>query len=91
MSYGVGHRRSSDLALLWLWCRLASAAPIRPLACKPSYAEDAARKKKKKKKERKKKGKHLKKTHPNSISSYLWVLGFGVTSFYVHLYIVEIV
>ena len=32
MSCGVGHRRGSDLALLWLWCRLAVTAPIRPLA-----------------------------------------------------------
>ena len=30
MSCGAGHRRSSDLALLWLWCRpaAAAAAPI---------------------------------------------------------------
>ena len=27
-----------DLALLWLWCRLAAAAPIQPLACKLPYA-----------------------------------------------------
>ena len=30
MSYGVGRRHSFDPALLWLWCRPASAAPIRP-------------------------------------------------------------
>ena len=29
---GVGRRHNSDLALLWLWCRLAAAAPTRPLA-----------------------------------------------------------
>ena len=34
----VGHRRSSDLALLWLWRRLAATGPIRPLAWEPSYA-----------------------------------------------------
>ena len=28
---GVGHRHSSDPALLWLWCRLATAAQIQPL------------------------------------------------------------
>ena len=28
VSYGVGHRHSLDLALLWLWCRLAAVAPI---------------------------------------------------------------
>ena len=32
MSCGVGRRRSSDLALLWLWCRPAATAQIRPLA-----------------------------------------------------------
>ena len=32
MSYGAGHRRGLDLALLWLWCRPAAAAAIRPLA-----------------------------------------------------------
>ena len=32
-SCGVGHRpNSSDLALLWLWHRLAAAVPIQPLA-----------------------------------------------------------
>ena len=32
MSYGVGRRCSSDLALLWLWRRLVAAALIQPLA-----------------------------------------------------------
>ena len=27
-----------DLALLWLWCRPAPVAPIRPLAWEPPYA-----------------------------------------------------
>ena len=27
VSSGVGHRCGSDLALLWLWCRLAVAPP----------------------------------------------------------------
>ena len=31
MNCGVGRRHGSDLALLWLWCRLAATAPIRPL------------------------------------------------------------
>ena len=38
MSCGVGRRRSSDLALLWLWHRPAVAALIRPLAWEPPYA-----------------------------------------------------
>ena len=31
-----------DLALLWLWCRLAATALIRPLAWEPPYAAAAA-------------------------------------------------
>ena len=38
-----------DLVLLWLWCRSAAAAPIRPLAWEPPYAASTAIKKKKKK------------------------------------------
>ena len=49
MSCGVGHRCGSDLVLLWLWCRPAAVAPIRPLAWEPPQAEDAVQKKKKKK------------------------------------------
>ena len=37
-----------DLALLWLWCRLAPAAPIGPLAWEHPYAMSAALEKKKK-------------------------------------------
>ena len=44
MSCGVGRRRGSAPALLWLWCRLAATAPIRPLAWEGSspYAVGAA-------------------------------------------------
>ena len=31
-SCGVGHICGSDLVLLWLWCRLAAAPPIWPIA-----------------------------------------------------------
>ena len=31
-----------DPALLWLWCRPAATAPIRPLAWEPPYAAGAA-------------------------------------------------
>ena len=37
VSCGVGHGHSSDLALLWLRCRLAATAVIRPLAWEPPY------------------------------------------------------
>ena len=52
VSCGVGHRQGSDLALLWLWCRLAATGPIRPLAWEPPYAMGAALERKEKKKER---------------------------------------
>ena len=42
VSCGVGHRRGSDPALLWLWRRLAATAPIRPLAREPPYAAGVA-------------------------------------------------
>ena len=50
VSCGVGHRHGSDLALLWLWCRLAATAPIEPLAWAPPHASGAALKRQKKKK-----------------------------------------
>ena len=42
MSYGVGRRRGSDSALLWLWHRQVATAPIRPLIWEPPYAAGAA-------------------------------------------------
>ena len=42
MSCGVGCSHGSDLALLWLWRRLAATAPIQPLAREPPYATGAA-------------------------------------------------
>ena len=47
MSCGVGRRHGSDPVLLWLWCRLAATAPIRPLAWEPPYTEGVALKSKK--------------------------------------------
>ena len=37
-----------DLALLWLWCRPAATAPIRPLAWEPPYATSVTLEKMKK-------------------------------------------
>ena len=49
----VGRRCGSDLVLLWLWCRPAATALIRPLAWEPPYVVEAAQEiAKKKKKER---------------------------------------
>ena len=50
LSCGVGCRLGSDLALPWLWCRLAATALIRPLAWEPPCAKDMALKEQKKKK-----------------------------------------
>ena len=55
MSCGVGQRRGSDLALLWLWCRPVARAPIRPLAWEPPYAMGVALKRQKDQKKGKKK------------------------------------
>ena len=52
MSCGVGERLGLDLELLWLWCRPAAAAPIRPLAWKPPFAAGAALKNKQTNKKR---------------------------------------
>ena len=52
---GVSRRHSLDLMLLWLWCRLAAAALIRPLAWETPCATGMALKKKKKKSQTNKK------------------------------------
>ena len=48
MSCGVGHRHGLDLVWLWLWHRLAAAAPIPPLTWELPYAAGAATPPKKK-------------------------------------------
>ena len=64
MSCGVGCRRSSEPALLWLWCRLVATALIKPLGWEPPYAAGAAQEiakiqQKKKKKRKEKKSLHI--------------------------------
>ena len=60
MSCGVGRRCSSDLVLLWLWCKLAATALIRLLAWEPPYASGAALKRQDKQTN--------KQTHPRNTS-----------------------
>ena len=55
MSCGIGHRRGLDLMFLWLWCRLAAAALVQPLAQELLYVAGAALKRQKKKKNKKNK------------------------------------
>ena len=45
VNHGVGCRCGSDLALLWLWYRLAVAAVIGPLGWKLPYARECGPKK----------------------------------------------
>ena len=42
VGYGIGHRHSWDVALLWLWHRTTAAAPLGCLAWEPPYAGGAA-------------------------------------------------
>ena len=49
---GVGSRGSSDPVLLQLWCRLAAAALIQPVAWELPNAAGSPKKQKKKKKKR---------------------------------------
>ena len=56
MSCGIGHRRGSDLVLLWLWYRPSASALIQPLAWELPYATEASLKRQKKKKKKKKGG-----------------------------------
>ena len=52
MSCGVGCQHSSDLALLWLWCRPAATVLFQLLAWEPPYAAGMALKRKERKRGR---------------------------------------
>ena len=54
MSGDARRRCGSVPALLWLWRRPVTTAPIRPLAWEPPYAMDVALEKAKRKKKEKK-------------------------------------
>ena len=70
MSCGVGHRLGSDLVLLWLWCRPAAIAPMRPLVWEPPYATGVAVEKA----EIQKKNKKQKTKRSVTVHNVLWVL-----------------
>ena len=55
MSCGVGRRRGSDLALLWLWRKPAATALVQPLTWEPPYAAASSPRKGKKRPKKKKK------------------------------------
>ena len=65
VSYGVGHRHSLDPVLLWLWCKLAATALIRPLAWESPCAVGAALEKTKRQKNQKQTKKNLFEEWPN--------------------------
>ena len=73
MSCSVGYRHGLDLAVLWLWRRLAAVVPIRPLTWEPPYASGAALKrqktKRKKEKETNNKKGNLKKKKKTQINA----------------------
>ena len=72
MSCGAGFRCScSDTMLLWLWGRLAAAAPIRPLVWEAPYAMGVVLKRFKKKKKKKRKGNYSKLSYLN-VEAELW-------------------
>ena len=57
MSCGEGCRRGWDPTLLWLWCKPAAVALIRPLVWEPPYAMGVVLEKTKKTKKKKNKTK----------------------------------
>ena len=65
MSCGVGRRRGSDPALLWLWSRPAATALIQPLAREPPYAVEVALGKAKRQKNKKQTNKQKKQITKN--------------------------
>ena len=67
VSRGVGQRCSLDPVLLWLWCRPAVAAPIRPLAWELPYATGVSLKQSKKTKNKKQPHQPTKHNHRGDI------------------------
>ena len=68
-----------DPVLLWLWCRLAAVALIRPLAWKPPYAKGVALKRQKGQKikyaRKKKEGVRRDRDQENVDNCWDWVMG----------------
>ena len=78
-----------DPTLLWLWCRLAATAPIRPLTWEPPYATGAAQRNSNNNNYKKQKTKKKKNYNESNSELVLYIflccllysLIFGATSF----------
>ena len=81
MSCGVGCRCGSDPTLLWLWCRLVAAAPIRPPNLGTSICCGCGPKKAKKKKKKKKKKKSPERETQPFPSVVIILFSFSAASF----------
>ena len=66
-----------DLALLWLWCRPAAVAPIRPLAWEPPYAAGVALKRQKTKKKKQNKQRSVLPSYSLEEKSDILAIKFG--------------
>ena len=70
-SCSAGRKQGSDLVLLWLWCRPAATAPIRPLAWELPCATSTALRKERERETKRKANKANCREHSSS-----WGLGF---------------
>ena len=70
MSCGVGRRHGLDPVLLWLWCRPAATALIRPLAWEPPYVAGVALKSKKEKNEKERKNSEYYDSYSTNADNY---------------------
>ena len=80
--HGVGLKLASDPVLLWLWCRPAAVALIRPLAWELPSAEGAALKSKQQQQQQQQNNNSNKHTSPkcqSQGSALLWIQ--TITSF----------
>ena len=82
MGYGVGSRGSSELVLLWLWCRPEAVALIWPLVCELPCATGAAKKTNKQKQQQTNKQNKQKKW----ILKILQILSLDQECFHEHSY-----
>ena len=69
-----------DPALLWLWCRLAATAPVRPLAWEPPHGANVALEKAKRQKKEKNQKKKKKKPWGNHLETMVMTLMLSINT-----------